>query len=165
MLMGLPIDGKAVNGPVQQPNNICEELLGRDMVEGPTARGQGIFLSTLREYYYSLVLDENSTEEQKIIKTRNYIMLMFGSFLFPESTGNSVNFMYLNLLRDVNKIGRYSWGSAVLAQLYSSLCKNCMKDTSTFNGCAFLLQTWGWWRMQSLNPVNDLPFSFPYATK
>src|ERR1051325_8146708 len=54
MLIGLPIDGKAVNGPIQQPNNICKELLGRDMVEGPTARGQGIFLSTLRfnVYYF-----------------------------------------------------------------------------------------------------------------
>src|ERR1051325_11252299 len=51
MLMGLPINGKAVNGPIQQPNNLCEELLGRDMVEGPSARVQGIFLSTLREYY------------------------------------------------------------------------------------------------------------------
>ena len=43
MLMGLLINGKAVNGLVQQANALCEEILGRDMVEGPSARGQGIF--------------------------------------------------------------------------------------------------------------------------
>ena len=120
------------------------------------------FLSILRVHYDSLGLNENSIEEEKIIKTRNYIMLLFGSLLFPESTGNSVNFMYLSLLGDIDRIGQYSRGSAVLAQLYISLCK---KDTTTFNGCAFLLQAWGWWRMKSLNTVNDLPFSSPYATK
>ena len=39
MLLGLPIDGKAVNGSVQQPNSLCEELLGKDMVEGSGSRG------------------------------------------------------------------------------------------------------------------------------
>ena len=42
MLLGLPVDGKAVNGSVQQPNSQFEELLGRDMVEGGGARGHGI---------------------------------------------------------------------------------------------------------------------------
>ena len=65
MLMGLPINGKAVSGPVQHGNALCEEMLGRDMVEGPSARGQGNFLSTLRVHYDSLGLKENSTEEEK----------------------------------------------------------------------------------------------------
>src|ERR1051325_1583121 len=58
MLTGLPI-----NGPVQQANTLCEEMLDRDMVEGSSARGQGIYLSTLRVYYDPLGLNGSSTEE------------------------------------------------------------------------------------------------------
>ena len=165
MLLGLPVDGKAVNGSVQQPNSLCEELLGGDMVEGGDARGQGILLTKLKNHYATLELNENSSELAKIIKPRTYIMILFGTFLFPESTGNSVNFMYLNLLRDFEKTRKYSWGSAVLAHLYSSLCKNAIKEKYTFYGCAFLLQAWGWLRMESLNPVNNNTSIFTYATK
>ena len=165
MLLGLHVDGEAVNGPVQLPNSLCEELLGRNMLDQSNARGQGIFLSELKTHYASLALTENSPEIEKIVKTRNYIMILFGCLLFPESTGNSVNMMYLPLLRDLNQTREYSWGSAVLAVLYQSLCKNAQKDSCTFYGCALLLQVWGWWRMESLNPMNDMLFSFPYATK
>ena len=165
MLLGLPIDGKAVNGSVQQPNSQCEELLGRDMVEGGGARGQGILLTNLKRHYASMELNENSSENDRVVKARTYIMILFGTFLFPESTGNSVNFMYLHLLTNFEKTRKYSWGSAVLAHLYSSLCKNAVKEKCTFYGCAFLLQAWGWWRMESLNPVNNNTFGFPYATK
>ncbi|XP_050874518.1 protein MAIN-LIKE 2-like [Lathyrus oleraceus] len=92
-------------------------------------------------------------------------MLLLGSFLFPEGSGSSMHIMYLPLLRDIDRIGSYSWGSACLAYLYSSLCKNCHKDTSTFSGCAVLLQAWGWSRLPSLAPVNSNPFTFPYAKK
>lgn len=165
MLLGLKIDGDAVNGPVMVSDSLCEELLGKDMVDPRISRGQGIFLSELKKHYATLQLNENSSEEDIVVKCRNYLMILFGSLLFPESTGNSINMMYLTLLRDFDKISTYSWGSAVLAHLYSALCKNAKKDACTFFGCAFLLQAWGWWRMPSLNPENDQPFVFPYATR
>ncbi|XP_050908602.1 protein MAIN-LIKE 2-like [Lathyrus oleraceus] len=172
MLLGLRIDGKAVNGKVNHVNDICNELLGAPLLddepEGDTssqARGQGINLKYLRQYYNSIVLSEDSTEYEKIIKARCYIMILFGNFLFPESTGNSVNIMYLPLLRNINKVNTYSWGSAVLAHLYSALCKNAKKNTCTFFSCAYLLQAWGWSRMSSLAPENERPFAFPFATK
>jgi len=58
MLLGLPIDGKAVNGSVQHANSMCERVLGRDLVV-PTqgSRGQGISLVSLRDYYDELVFD------------------------------------------------------------------------------------------------------------
>ena len=92
-------------------------------------------------------------------------MLLIGLFLFPEGSGSSMHVMYLPLLRHVDRIGSYSWGSACLAYLYSSLCKNSYKDTSTFFGCVVLLQTWGWSRLLSLVPDNNNPFTFPYAQK
>ncbi|XP_050896115.1 serine/threonine-protein phosphatase 7 long form homolog [Lathyrus oleraceus] len=72
MLLGLRIDGKAVNGKVNHVNDICNELLGAPLLddepEGDTssqARGQGINLKYLRQYYNSIVLSEDSTELHK----------------------------------------------------------------------------------------------------
>ena len=139
MLLGLPIEGKVVNGKTNYANSICMDLLENDLLDD-NARGQGILLSRLKSYYNSLYLDEHSTEDARIIKTRCYIMLLIGSFLFPEGSGSSMHIMYLPLLRHVDRIGSYSWGSTCLAYLYSSLCKNSHKDTSTFSGYAVLLQ-------------------------
>lgn len=166
MLLGLPVAGKAVNGCVQQANALCEQALGIDLIEGAVgSRGQGINLKALRRYYDAFGLDQNSPEEAVLMKTRCYLMLLFGNVLFPDSTGNTVNFMYLRLLMDINKVGRYSWGSAVLATLYQSMCKNAKKDSCTFYGCALLVQVWGWWRMPILAPENRGRWTFPYATK
>ena len=84
MLLGLPIDGKAVNGSVQQPNSQCEELLGRDMVEGGGARGQEILLTDLKRHYASMELNENSSENDRVVKSRTYLMILFGTFFFPK---------------------------------------------------------------------------------
>ncbi|KAI5433225.1 hypothetical protein KIW84_020488 [Lathyrus oleraceus] len=89
-------------------------------------------ISYLKQYYASIILSEESTEYEKIIKARCYIMILFGNFLFPESTGNSVNIMYLPLLRNINKVSIYSWGSVVLTHLYSAMCKKAKKNTCTF---------------------------------
>ncbi|XP_058785450.1 protein MAIN-LIKE 2-like [Vicia villosa] len=72
MLLGLPIDGKAVNGSVQHANSLCERVLGRDLVV-PTqgSRGQGISLASLRAYYDELVLSDNSTEEYVWLMTKS----------------------------------------------------------------------------------------------
>lgn len=55
-----------------------------------------------------MILTKDSDEDEKIIKTRCYIMLLFGNFLFSEITVNTVNIMYLPLLRNINKIRTYS---------------------------------------------------------
>ena len=86
--------------------------------------GQSINLKYLKQYYSSITLNEESTEYEKIIKVQCYIMILFDNFLFLESIGNTVNIMYLSLLRNINKVDIYSWGLAVLSHLYSSLCKN-----------------------------------------
>src|SRR4051812_8608448 len=101
MLLGLSTNGKVGFGNVQQPNALCIEILGVDLIEGEgreRGRGQGIKLAGLQKSYDDLQLDHFSSDESKLYKTRIYSMLLFGRFLFPEGTGNSVNFMYLCLL-------------------------------------------------------------------
>src|ERR1043165_1719870 len=66
MLLGLPINGKPMNGDVQQPNDLCLKMLGVDLIEGTEAakgRGQGIKLSALKFCYDTLILNEYSSEE------------------------------------------------------------------------------------------------------
>jgi hypothetical protein len=69
MLLGMAIDGKAVNGKTNYVNSICMDLLDADLLDD-NSRGQGILLSCLKVYYNNLQLDENSTEDARIIKTR-----------------------------------------------------------------------------------------------
>ncbi|XP_058768389.1 serine/threonine-protein phosphatase 7 long form homolog [Vicia villosa] len=80
MLLGLRTNGKAVYGNVQQPNALCVELLGVDLIEGEgqqRGRGQGIKLAGLQEAYVGIQLDQFSDEETILRKTRMYIMLLF----------------------------------------------------------------------------------------
>lgn len=120
MLLGLRIEGKVVNGQVNQDNAICVQILGADLIDD-TAKGQGVNLRYRKKYYSNMVLTVDATEEEKIMKIRCYIMILFGKFLFPKTTGNTVNMMYLSLLRNLNKTRTYSWGSTVLSHLYSAL--------------------------------------------
>lgn len=162
MLLGIAIEGKTVNGNTNFANSICKEFLGADLLDN-NLRDQGILPSRLKTDYDCLTLDENYTKERKIIKTRCYIMLLIGSLLFPKGSGSSMHVKYLPLLRNIDKIGTYSWGSTCLSYLYCSLYNNTKKDTSIFYECAVLLQTQGWYKLSSLAPINNNNFTFPYA--
>lgn len=107
MLFGLRIEDKVVNEQVNQDNAIYKENLGVGLFEELT-RGQGIYLRYLKQYYTNLVLTGDSTEKEKLIKTRCYIMILFGQFLFLKTTVNNVNIMYLPWLRDITTIGTYT---------------------------------------------------------
>jgi len=52
-------------------------------------------------------------------------MDLFGSVMFPDSSGDVVPMMYLRLLEDLESPSGYNWGGAVLAYLYHHLCHAC----------------------------------------
>jgi hypothetical protein len=139
MLMGLHINGLAVNGRTNLNYTIVQDLLGVELPETAT-RGQFIKITWLKEIYLAFHLDENSSIEQFHQKTRIYILLLFACLLFPDTNGNTIHLMYLPLLSDFNKIAQYSWGSAVLAHLYRNLCRCAKVNTHNFAGCSTLLQ-------------------------
>ena len=164
MLMGLRVNGLAVNGRTNVDYSITQELLGEELPER-ARKGQFVKITWLREIYDAFELNQDSPLEQIHKKTRIYILLLFACLLFPDTNGNTIHLMYLPLLADFNKIGRYSWGSAVLSHLYRNLCRCAKKDVHNFAGCSTLIQAWGWSRMPNLAPRNRNPFHFPYATK
>ena len=78
-------------------------------------------------------------KKKPTIHQRAYIMYMIGDTLIPNKSGNRVHIMYLNLLRDLNNIKKYSWGSACLANLYKELCRALSEVGKVMGGCLILL--------------------------
>ncbi len=52
-------------------------------------------------------------------------MDLFSCVMFPDTSGNAIPMMYLELLRDLEPSSRYNLGGAVLAHLYYNLCQSC----------------------------------------
>ncbi|KAK6152879.1 hypothetical protein DH2020_012518 [Rehmannia glutinosa] len=48
-------------------------------------------------------------------------LILLGSLMMPDSSGNGVSLLYMQLLQDVRAAGAYSWGSVVLSFLYREL--------------------------------------------
>ncbi|WOH01072.1 hypothetical protein DCAR_0520451 [Daucus carota subsp. sativus] len=73
-------------------------------------------------------LDEAAEDfdAQTIFHIRAHLLCVIGS-LFPDSSGNYVNLNLLWMLRDLQSVDGYSWGSAVLAYLYRKMCDSTHK--------------------------------------
>ena len=61
--------------------------------------------------------------EQEIERyARVWLWPFLGSFLFLDTSGNTISWAFLNILSQPwENIGAYSWGSAVLAWIYRQL--------------------------------------------
>ncbi|KAL8482864.1 hypothetical protein ACS0TY_025774 [Phlomoides rotata] len=77
--------------------------------------------------------------------------------MMPNSSRSAVSLLYLNFLEDVNTAGGYSWGSAVLADLYRELCTASQSSAKVIAGAMSLLQIWAWSRITTLQPINVRP--------
>jgi len=68
------------------------------------------------------------------------ILHMFSTRLFPDTTTNKVHLWWLPLLEDLDVYRAMSWGSAVLAFLYTILYKTSTMEIAQLHGCLTLLQ-------------------------
>jgi hypothetical protein len=86
-----------------------------------------------------------------------------GTFLFPDTSGNVVSWIFLDILRRPwENIALFSWGSAVLAWMYRQLCAACRHGSGypSLGGCSYLLQIWIWYRWPVGRPrMANLPVS------
>ncbi|KAL9673647.1 hypothetical protein QQ045_029908 [Rhodiola kirilowii] len=87
-------------------------------------------------------LPADATNEVVHRYARAYMLVMLGSSLLPDSSGNDVSLHYLPLLADLNAISGYSWGAVVLSYLYRMLCNACESTHTQLSGCAILVQLW-----------------------
>ncbi|RYR71096.1 hypothetical protein Ahy_A02g005393 isoform B [Arachis hypogaea] len=73
--------------------------------------------------------------------TRCYIMLLIGGYLMMDKSNNLVHLQWLPLLVDFRMCRGLSWGSAVLAWTYHSLCSAAHRGTTDIAGCTPLLMS------------------------
>ncbi|CDP17527.1 unnamed protein product [Coffea canephora] len=171
VLWGLHIDGPPVIGvdtyrSIQEWGAICEELLGFSPAVG-YFDGQRLKLGCLaRVLDTELPADASNAECRQ--RTRIYILLILGGHLLSDKSGNKVPLLYLPLLRDLETVGQYSWGSACLATLYRSLCDATHPAKSAIAGPLVLLQLWIWEHIPTMRPDRIAPLEHypdPYAAR
>lgn len=170
-LWGLPIKGDPVTGFADvNAVDLVERLLGvgvADLVlkkkkrSGSneetvrlTTSGYSIHLKELRTRFAAMPTEQpgEPTEEQVRQYTRAYILDLFGTIVFANSSGDSVPAMYLQFLDNLDAPIQYNWGGAVLALLYRNLCVAVERRTRSMWGPTLLLQHWCWSRLPTGRP-------------
>lgn len=143
VLTGLPVDGVAVTGldPTRKPQQwreLCQEILG---VSPPDSEMSGGFLKIMWLMdQFSTPLPEDATQAEVDRYTRAYIFSVIGGTVMPDRSGNKVKMIFLPLLRDIDRIRDYSWGSASLAFLYRELCGATLPNVQQIGGYLTVLQ-------------------------
>ncbi|EOY04469.1 Aminotransferase-like isoform 2 [Theobroma cacao] len=73
---------------------------------------------------------------------RTFILFMFGTLLFPNANGK-VDSRYLSFLKNLDDIGHFAWGAAVLEDIFMWLNKRKESNVQYVGGCLILLQVVG----------------------
>ncbi|RYR07801.1 hypothetical protein Ahy_B05g075250 [Arachis hypogaea] len=105
------------------------------------------------------VLPADANEETVHIYARAYIMILLSSQLFGDKNANRVHLRWLSYLASMDKLGKYSWGSAALAWLYRFLCRTINRNIVNLAGPLQLLQ------FSTLRPSGFDVFGFPLASR
>ncbi|GMP24516.1 hypothetical protein CsSME_00001759 [Camellia sinensis var. sinensis] len=128
---------------------LCAELLGVAPTPADLQAGR-LKVRWLAEQFAHL--PDHAPDELEQQHTRAYILWLIGGVLLPDKSQNLLKLMYLQLLRDIEEIRQYSWGSAALAWLYRMLCRAAQVGTREIGGPLVLLQIWAWERLICIAP-------------
>ena len=168
--LGLRIDGEPVSGCTsnwetywnRDIRSFCRELLGA-VPDESHIQGSSVALTWFSSQFQTL--DVDASEATIARHTRAFILQLLGGFLMADASAARVSLKWLPLLSDFGEIGRLSWGSAVLANLYRQLCRGVRQPTQNLAGCLALLQSWAWYRIPALRPeeYRRRPLRFPLA--
>ena len=125
MILGLPLEGNAVTSNVQGDGwrDIVEALIG---IRPPTPpegvkdrKTLGVSSAWLRQHFNHC--PQGVAREVVERHARAWLWHLFGGFLFPKGSGNTISWMVLPILgQQWENIAQYSWGSATLAWMYRS---------------------------------------------
>ena len=153
MILGLPLEGIAVTGIIQTDGwrDMVEALIGIRPPEPPEGvkdrKTSGVSSAWLRQNFNHCPQGAPQGVVERY--ARVWLWHLFGGFLFPDGSGNTISWMILPIVgQQWENIAQYSWGSATLAWMYRQLCDACRQiaNDSNLGGCAYLLQIWIWQR-------------------
>ncbi|MBA0610852.1 hypothetical protein Godav_011624 [Gossypium davidsonii] len=97
-------------------------------------------------------LGNDSTKVERIQYARAYIIEMIGGYLMSDLSRNLVHLRWLLKLINFRVVGKFSWGSVVLATLYREMCEVRPPNKAKIGGCQSLLQSWAQFRFPFLRP-------------
>ncbi|XP_057745348.1 serine/threonine-protein phosphatase 7 long form homolog [Arachis stenosperma] len=170
--LGLLVDGRYVNGCLTDFQTYiqggrpawvcCQELLG---VLPPANQIQKFALncSWFQETFGES--PEGADEETVRRYARAYIMMLLGTQLFADKSGNRIHIRWLPYVVRLEDKGGYSWGSAALAWLYQCMCRVANRYVVKLAGLLQLLQSWIFWRFTGFRPAGYDTFSWPLASR
>ncbi|QHO18913.1 uncharacterized protein DS421_11g324510 [Arachis hypogaea] len=108
---------------------------------------------------------EGADEETVQRFARAYIMMLLGTQLFADKSGNHIHIRWLPYVARLEEMGSYSWGSAVLAWLYRCMCRVANRHVVKLAGPLQLLQSWIFWRFLRFRPAGYDTCSWPLASR
>ncbi|XP_026379664.1 protein MAIN-LIKE 1-like [Papaver somniferum] len=97
-----------------------------------------------------------------------YLLHTLGSVIFPDNSGNKVNAQYLQLLKDLKRCHKYSWGTAALSFLFEQLGIASRLISRNIGGYFTMIQVWIYDHFSDLNLVKEddkWVDTFPTSTK
>ncbi|KAF7822126.1 serine/threonine-protein phosphatase 7 long form-like protein [Senna tora] len=115
-LTGLPINGKPVTGNDSDYRMLTHRLLGRNDILTKCKSG------TLGEIKFKLLEElfkdppADATDEVINHHVRAYVLYLIGTFVCPLKD-SKVSTVFLNNLENIEEIGSYAWGAALLAYI------------------------------------------------
>ncbi|RYQ96835.1 hypothetical protein Ahy_B08g092726 [Arachis hypogaea] len=108
---------------------------------------------------------ERADEETVRRYARAYIMMLLGTQLFADKSGNRIHIRWLPYVARLEEMGTYSWGSAALAWLYRCMCRVANRHVVKLAGPLQLLQSWIFWRFPRFRLGGYGTFSWPLASR
>ncbi|KAL9667719.1 hypothetical protein QQ045_002083 [Rhodiola kirilowii] len=120
LLTGLPVEGEPVTG-ISKLN--FEEVLARLLGVYPECYDKAPGMAKISWFKNHLAQIPVDADDETLKKyARAYLLNLIGSTLFSDKSGKPIPLYFLPLLEDLDRVRNYSWGSAVLACLYSNMC-------------------------------------------
>nr|XP_027189394.1 protein MAIN-LIKE 1-like [Cicer arietinum] len=125
--------------------------------------GQFVKLKWLKDTFAHV--PNNAAAEQVQQHCRAYLLRLIGGLVILDKSCNRVHLMYLPMLKYIQRVRLYSWGSACLANFYRQMCRATAPSYACMGGCTLLLQSWVWYRMPFISPHCTREISFPLAKR
>ncbi|CAM0875057.1 unnamed protein product [Alopecurus aequalis] len=155
MITALTINGEALTGRV---DNIGWRqrvfgLTGRQPPAPPEGKKDNRTSSVLYTWLREFGACPADADEQVVQQyARAYMWYVLARVIFPDTSGDSASWMWLDPLRDWNV--KYSWGSAGLAFLYRQLDLACRRrgPGASLGGAVWPITIWMWERIPVERP-------------
>ncbi|XP_016192942.1 protein MAIN-LIKE 1-like [Arachis ipaensis] len=170
--LGLPVDGRYVSGCLTDFQTYIQggrpawvwfqELLGVLPLANQIQKF-AVNCSWFQEMFGEC--PEGADEETVRHYARAYIMMLLGTQLFADKSGNRIHIRWLPYVPRLEDMGGYSWGSAALAWLYRCMCRVANRHVVKLASPLQLLQSWIFWRFPGFRPAGYETFSWPLASR